>query len=163
VRFGARDYDAETGRWTNQDPILFNGGQTNLYVYAGNDPVNRSDPSGLFELFWTSDIDLISGQDKESNLGGVWNINTGNTGVFGSRGEGIGLNYGAGIGGGFAFRDIGGWGWSVDFNVLGISVSVLLDGKGPNGLLLAVGPGIGASVSKAKTDITWSNPQVQCR
>ncbi len=47
VRFGARDYDAQVGRWTAKDPILFNGGQTNLYVYVGNDPVNGIDPSGL--------------------------------------------------------------------------------------------------------------------
>ena len=26
VRFGARDYDPETGRWTAKDPILFDGG-----------------------------------------------------------------------------------------------------------------------------------------
>jgi RHS repeat-associated protein len=32
VRFGARDYDAETGRWTGKDPIRFAGGQANLYV-----------------------------------------------------------------------------------------------------------------------------------
>jgi RHS repeat-associated protein len=32
VRFGARDYDAETGRWTARDPILFAGGQGNLYA-----------------------------------------------------------------------------------------------------------------------------------
>ena len=25
VRFGARDYDASTGRWTNKDPIRFRG------------------------------------------------------------------------------------------------------------------------------------------
>jgi RHS repeat-associated protein len=47
VRFGARDYDPETGRWTARDPILFAGGQTNLFAYAGNDPVNAIDPSGL--------------------------------------------------------------------------------------------------------------------
>lgn len=46
VRFGARDYDAETGRFTAKDPILFQGGDTNLYGYAFNDPVNLSDPSG---------------------------------------------------------------------------------------------------------------------
>jgi len=40
VRFGARDYDAETGRWTAKDPILFGGGDTNLYTYVGNNPVN---------------------------------------------------------------------------------------------------------------------------
>jgi RHS repeat-associated protein len=48
VRFGARDYDPEVGRWLARDPILFKGGQTNLYVYAGNDPVNKVDPSGEF-------------------------------------------------------------------------------------------------------------------
>jgi RHS repeat-associated protein len=30
TRFGARDYDAETGRWTAKDPIRFNGGDTLL-------------------------------------------------------------------------------------------------------------------------------------
>jgi RHS repeat-associated protein len=47
VRFGARDYDAEVGRWTSKDPILFGGGQANLYVYVNGDPVNDNDPSGL--------------------------------------------------------------------------------------------------------------------
>ncbi|NUN04485.1 MAG: RHS repeat-associated core domain-containing protein [Bdellovibrio sp.] len=50
VRFGARDYDPEIGRWTSKDPILFNGGDTNLFGYVQNDPVNFIDPSGkLFE------------------------------------------------------------------------------------------------------------------
>jgi RHS repeat-associated protein len=47
VRFGARDYDASVGRWASKDPIRFNGGQINLYVYAGNDPVNTADPNGM--------------------------------------------------------------------------------------------------------------------
>lgn len=46
MRFGARDYDAETGRWTAKDPILFGGGDTNLYGYVLNDPVNFNDPGG---------------------------------------------------------------------------------------------------------------------
>ena len=46
LRFDTRDYDASTGRWTAKDPILFSGGDTNLYAYVGNDPVNRTDPTG---------------------------------------------------------------------------------------------------------------------
>jgi RHS repeat-associated protein len=48
VRFGARDYDPEVGRWTAKDPLLFDGGDTNLYAYALNDPVNRVDPNGRY-------------------------------------------------------------------------------------------------------------------
>jgi RHS repeat-associated protein len=51
VRFGARDYDARVGRWTARDPVLFGGGQGNLYAYVGGDPINRVDPSGLVN--WT--------------------------------------------------------------------------------------------------------------
>ena|GEM_PF-5793410 len=47
VRFGARDYDPELGRWTTRDPILFGGGDTNLYAYVGGDPVDVADPRGL--------------------------------------------------------------------------------------------------------------------
>lgn len=50
LKFGARDYDPQTGRWTSVDPIRFGGGQGNLYVYVGNDPVNLVDPSGKISL-----------------------------------------------------------------------------------------------------------------
>jgi RHS repeat-associated protein len=48
VRFGARDYDASVGRWTSKDPILFAGGDSQLYRYVGNDPVNFVDSFGLY-------------------------------------------------------------------------------------------------------------------
>ena len=48
VRFGLRDYEPSTGRWTARDPILHDGG-INLYVYSGSDPVAKRDPSGLDE------------------------------------------------------------------------------------------------------------------
>jgi len=47
VRFGARDYDPAMRRWTQKDPIRFDGGDTNIYVYVGDDPINGSDPTGL--------------------------------------------------------------------------------------------------------------------
>jgi hypothetical protein len=34
-------------RFLSEDPIGFAGGDTNLFAYAGNDPVNSTDPSGL--------------------------------------------------------------------------------------------------------------------
>lgn len=48
VHFGFRTYDPEAGRWLALDPLLFDGGQANLYLYAHGDPVDLVDPSGLF-------------------------------------------------------------------------------------------------------------------
>jgi RHS repeat-associated protein len=47
VRFGRRDYDPSTGRWTAQDPAGLGAGDWNLYAYCGNDPVGWVDRSGL--------------------------------------------------------------------------------------------------------------------
>jgi len=49
VRFGFRDYDPDTGRWTAKDPIRFAAGDTDLYGYCLNDPVNMIDLLGLSE------------------------------------------------------------------------------------------------------------------
>ncbi len=46
IRFGARDYQPSTGRWTAKDPILF-AGAWHLYAYVSNDPVNWADRLGL--------------------------------------------------------------------------------------------------------------------
>ena len=48
TRFGYRDYDAYTGKWTAKDPIGFTGGDSNLYGYVLGDPVNFVDSKGLF-------------------------------------------------------------------------------------------------------------------
>jgi RHS repeat-associated protein len=61
VRFGYRDYDPDIGRWTAKDPIFFAGGDTNLYGYVLNDPVNLIDPSGHFFGPAGAIVGLISG------------------------------------------------------------------------------------------------------
>lgn len=50
VHLGAREYDPRIGRWTSKDPLLFGAHDTNLYGYAGGDPINSMDPSGLLIL-----------------------------------------------------------------------------------------------------------------
>ncbi len=66
TRFGARDYDAETGRWTAKDPILFKAGDTNLYGYVLNDPLNFIDSWGLIDLQLPQHDDIPYGKIKEN-------------------------------------------------------------------------------------------------
>ena len=47
VRFGWRDYDTLTSRWTAPDPIGDAGGDPDWYGYCLDDPVNGVDPLGL--------------------------------------------------------------------------------------------------------------------
>jgi RHS repeat-associated protein len=54
VRFGWRDYDVRTGRWTAPDPIGDKGGDPDWYGYCLDDPVNGNDPMGLAP--WLSDV-----------------------------------------------------------------------------------------------------------
>ena len=77
VRFGARDYDPETGRWTAKDPIRFAGGDTNLYGYVLGDPVNGIDAIGLFKIIAGGSF---SGFDYSSI---VYDSNAG-SGLFGT-------------------------------------------------------------------------------
>ena len=58
MRFGYRDYDPDVGRWTAKDPIGFAGGDTDLYGYCLNDPVNWIDPIGLEWIYSQSAGDL---------------------------------------------------------------------------------------------------------
>ncbi|MDD3311542.1 RHS repeat-associated core domain-containing protein [Pseudodesulfovibrio sp.] len=47
VRFGWRDYDPFTSRWTAPDPMGDAGGAPDWYGYCLDDPVNGADPLGL--------------------------------------------------------------------------------------------------------------------
>jgi RHS repeat-associated protein len=84
VHFGMRDYEPATGRWTARDPILFAGGQANLYTYVSNSPIHHRDPSGLFCI----SVTLYDG------IGG--GVQT----CFTSEGASVCLEAGFGLGGG---------------------------------------------------------------
>ncbi len=49
VRFGFRDYDPRTGRFTAPDPLGDTGGDHDLYDYCVDDPVSAYDPTGLIK------------------------------------------------------------------------------------------------------------------
>lgn len=48
-QYGQRFYQRSVGRWTQQDNLESLGDPTqgNRYTYAGGDPINNVDPSGL--------------------------------------------------------------------------------------------------------------------
>ncbi len=77
VRFGYRDYDPDVGRWTAKDPIGFAGGDTDLYGYVLNDPVNLVDLDGLLAAPWHFGLSLLagfnSGMSISDNLSFAWN------------------------------------------------------------------------------------------
>ncbi len=50
-----RFYSPDTGRFLQGDPSGFNGDATNLYRYCGNNPLKRSDPTGLHFIQWRTD------------------------------------------------------------------------------------------------------------
>jgi len=56
VRFGARDYDAEVGRWTARDAVRFDSGDgPNLFAYVNDDPLNLLDPRGFGSVYGDCD------------------------------------------------------------------------------------------------------------
>jgi RHS repeat-associated protein len=50
VRFGLRDYEPQSGRFTARDPAMFAGSQRSLYAYANSSPVSYHDPGGTMSV-----------------------------------------------------------------------------------------------------------------
>jgi len=67
----ARYYDPQLGRWLSEDPAGIAVG-FNLYAYAGNDPVNGRDPTGMTECTGVEDA---NGQPAS---GGHWDCHIDN-------------------------------------------------------------------------------------
>jgi RHS repeat-associated protein len=66
IRFGARDYDPRLGRWTAKDPILWDGGQANLYEYAHSSPIEHVDLTGNSPLLRALALGLVLGAGSDA-------------------------------------------------------------------------------------------------
>jgi RHS repeat-associated protein len=66
IRFGARDYDPNTGRWTAKDSTRFGGGM-DFYAYATNDPVNYVDVNGKNPVLVVAAVILLGGMFVDSS------------------------------------------------------------------------------------------------
>ena len=147
--FNARWYDPELGRFISEDPAQDG---VNWYVYVSNNPLKYVDPTGLFDLWVGGEVDLVGVSGIE--LGGgivVDTDNPGESGFTGTAGFAGGANVGAGVGGGFAIRELEGDSFNIDANLGDVSVTLSFDGQGFNGLAFSVGPGVGVSTSVTKT------------
>lgn len=67
--YRSRYYSPIFGRFISEDPLDFFGGDLDLYVYVGNDPLRFIDPSGLDWLDNTSDF--IAGAGDSLTFGGT--------------------------------------------------------------------------------------------
>lgn len=47
--YGARNYDPALGRWMNIDPLAEANPSFTTYHYCSNDPINRTDPTGMLD------------------------------------------------------------------------------------------------------------------
>jgi hypothetical protein len=61
VRFGARDYDAVTGRWTAKDPIGFGGGTTNFTHTIWTGTLAGSVTQGYDSVFNVASMSVAGG------------------------------------------------------------------------------------------------------
>ncbi len=89
----ARMYNPAWGRFLQPDPIGYAGG-ANLYAYTGNDPLNRTDPSGK-DPFIGATVGFIAGAyygalGAASTPGATWKSVLVGAGVGGAVGAGVG-------------------------------------------------------------------------
>ncbi|MDT9684999.1 RHS repeat-associated core domain-containing protein [Streptomyces sp. TRM76323] len=62
VKYGQRWYDPAIGRFTTQDPLTFlaDPAQGNRYAYAAGDPINNTDPTGMWTA-WDTVSTVLTG------------------------------------------------------------------------------------------------------
>jgi RHS repeat-associated protein len=88
VRFGLRDYDPFPGRFTAKDPLGYAAGDSDLYGYCLDDPVNAVDPTGLktkVHLYEGVPVDHIS--VEVGNGPAIGKYPNDNSDIFGGQGK----------------------------------------------------------------------------
>ncbi|MFK8905435.1 polymorphic toxin-type HINT domain-containing protein [Streptomyces sp. YS-3] len=83
---GARNYDPVLGRFLSVDPVFEAGDPNQMggYTYAGDDPVNGSDPNGLWwHPSWSSVGNFFTGVG-DSVVGTPWEWGVNGLGYFGN-------------------------------------------------------------------------------
>jgi RHS repeat-associated protein len=168
VKFGVRDYDPDVGRWTAKDPIFFAGGDTDLYGYVLNDPINLIDPIGL-KVYGTI---TISGGGALAIFGGeggaiiAIDIDSGKLHAYNFAAGGVGLGFGGAATAQVGLlemddpKDIAGWGLEASGFAAAIhGASGQIHGSGPfgngaAGAAVGYAAGVGAGVSGMLT-YTW--------
>ncbi|WP_432122868.1 RHS repeat domain-containing protein [Streptomyces sp. S1] len=86
THLGAREYDPTTGRFLSVDPIIDFGdpAQMNAYAYGHNNPLTKSDPTGLrpdgpvggngvADYYWAKDRGMTTGYYTKKSGTYVWN------------------------------------------------------------------------------------------
>jgi RHS repeat-associated protein len=96
VRFGLRDYEPNSGRWTARDSAVFDSNQTNLYAYVASDPLSAVDPTGLAGFSLGGSFCLVVCVEAKVSIG---------TNGF-STCAGTGLGLGAGVEAGVTPGDV---------------------------------------------------------
>lgn len=56
-----RDYDPQTGRYIEPDPLGLEGGSLSIYTYVGNNPLSYVDPTGLQAALTVPEIIIVGG------------------------------------------------------------------------------------------------------
>jgi RHS repeat-associated protein len=167
VRFGARDYDPGAGRWAQKDAILFGGRQTDVYAYAGDDPINRFDSRGFWGIALGGTgyggVGLpFFGPGAEGSVGVYINFTDGTVTPFVEIGGGAEFNSVVSVGGGgqlsYYWNDAQFWGWGGEIGVNlpfgGAAVEFGDDGI-PAGVSVGGGPSLGVD---AHAFGTWTGP-----
>jgi RHS repeat-associated protein len=155
----ARYYDPEVGRFISEDPLGFEGGDANLYIYVQNNPVMFSDPQGLWTfqtglsftsggLFGsTKGAGLIIGRNPETKEWQFGWYTVGGAGAYGGAGASLVADFT--WSGNPNIEDTGGWAATAGGSgtILGASaggeMNTPLSGDAQRSYTLSVGAGAG--------------------